>query len=400
MQNIQTLLQQVPFFTDFPAHKLSALSEAGVIREFPGQSLVFNEGDAATDLFLILDGEVEILGQNTEGEKVFLTSLGAGQFFGELALADGGLRTASVWALTPCRFFTLSRENFIKLLSGSPELLSEVISAISSKIRVANHHYFEELMQKQHVQFKMEQMQRQTTARMVSGVMREMHTPLDAFRKLSEQLDAQMNQLILAGQNNQAETLGDLNSEFISGINRMDLLLQTFKSISPDEVFAQLETVHWPAFWEEFKAIYQASSFRELHLDIAMTTSAESHPWKGYPHRMMEIMMHLLINIEQHAYRDSDGPIEVRLALLGEGESNELFSLIVRDHGKGIAPENLQAVRDPFFTTDPDATGLGLAVSDNLVSTALGGKMQIESTIGKGTEIKLLFPVEAPKMSY
>ena len=35
-------------------------------------------------------------------------------------------------------------------------------------------------------------------------------------------------------------------------------------------------------------------------------------------------------------------------------------------------------VRDPFYTTDPVATGLGLAVADNLVSTALGGKMTIE----------------------
>ncbi len=399
MPNIQTLLQQVPFFSDFPAHKLDALSTAGVIREVPGQSLVFNEGDVATELFLILDGEVEVLGQNPEGEKVFLTALGAGQFFGELALADGGLRTATVWARTACRFFTLSREQFIQLLSGSPELLSEVISAISQKIRTANRQYFDEQLQKQRVQFKMEQMQRQTTARMVSGVIRELHHPLNSFRKLSEQLDLQMNQLILAGQNSQAETLGDLNTDFISGMNRMDLLLQSFKSISPDEVFAQLETVHWPAFWQELQAIYQASSFRSLKLDIDMTTAAANHSWKGYPHRLMEIMMHLLLNAEQHAYRDTDGAIEIRLALLGEGH-HQLFNLIVRDRGKGIAAEHLPAVRDPFFSTDPDATGLGLAVTDNLVSTALGGKMQIDSTLNQGTEVKLLFPVEAPKMSY
>ncbi|HEY9839892.1 MAG: cyclic nucleotide-binding domain-containing protein [Candidatus Sericytochromatia bacterium] len=400
MQNIQALLKQVPFFSDFPPHKLNALSQIGTMREFQGGTVVFNEGDKAEDLFLILEGEVEILGQNPEGEKVFLTSLGAGQFFGELALADGGLRTATVFARTPCRFFTISREVFVQQLAASPELLSEVISAISQKIRVANRHYFEEQLQKQHLQLKMEQAQRQTTARMVSGVIRELHQPLDAFRQLSEQLDAQMNQLILAGQNGPAGALEELNGEFQTGINRMELLLQSFKSISPTEIFASLETVHWPAFWQELRAIYQASSFRELNLDIQMTSAAEAHPWRGYPHRLMEIMMHLLLNAEQHAYRDNDGPIEVRLALLGEGEANRFFSLMVRDHGAGIAPEHLQLVRDPFYTTDPVATGLGLAVSDNLVSTALGGKMQIESTLGQGTVVKLTFPVEAPKMSY
>ena len=95
-----------------------------------------------------------------------------------------------------------------------------------------------------------------------------------------------------------------------------------------------------------------------------------------------------------------DDHLESSLALLGEGEPHRFFSLVVRDHGIGIAPEHLGLVRDPFYTTDPDATGLGLAVSDNLVNTALGGKLQIDSTAGKGTEVKLTFPVEAPKINY
>ena len=400
MQNIQSLLKQVPFFSDFSNQRLEALSQAGQVREFQANSGVFNEGDSAEELFLILDGEVEVLGQNPEGEKVLLTTLGPGEFFGELALADGGLRSASVWARSHCRFFTLSRESFIQQLAGSPELLSDVISGISRKIRRANHQYFEEQLQKQHLQLKMEQLHRQTTARMVGGVIRELHSPLAEFRKLSEQLDLQMNKLILADQTNAAETLGELNQDFVSGINRMDLLLQSFKSISPTEVFARLETVNWQSFWQELTAIYQASSFRQLPLDIDMTTAAAAHAWQGYPHRMMEVMMHLLLNAEQHAYRDSEGPIEIRLSLLGEGEPNEVFCLIVRDKGAGIAPEHLPSVKDPFYTSDPDATGLGLAVSDNLVSTALGGKMQIDSKLGQGTEVKLLFPVEAPKIGF
>lgn len=400
MQNIQTLLRQVPFFSDFPEPRLEDLSQAGSIREVGAEQVVFNEGDTAEELFLILEGEVEVLGQNPEGEKVFLTSLGAGQFFGELALADGGKRTATVWARTHCRFFTLSRDRFIQQLAGSPKLLSEVISAISQKIRHANQQYFDEQLQKQHVQLKMEQLNRQTTGRMVSGVIRELHHPLHAFRQMSEQLELMMNRLILAGQTGEAETLGELNLDFQSGINRMDLLLQSFKSISPAEVYAQIETVSWQAFWKELEAIYQASSFRQLPLDIDMTTSASQHTWRGYPHRLMEIMMHLLLNAEQHAYRDGEGPIEIRLSLLGEGESNEVFCLIVRDRGVGIAPEHLPNVRDPFYTTDPDATGLGLAVTDNLVSTALGGKLQINSTPGQGTEVRLLFPTEAPKIHF
>lgn len=399
MQNLAALLQQIPFFKHFPEQKLAVLIEAGSIQEMPAGSVVFNEGDPAEHLYLILEGEVEILGQNAEGEKVLLAALAAGDFFGELALADGGSRTASVWTRMPSRFFMLSREQFIRQMATSPELLSQVMGAISQKMRRSNHQYFEEQLQKQHLQLKMEQTQRQTTARMVSGVMRELHGPLDSFRQLAEQLDMQMNQLILAGQNQQAESLGELNTDFQLAINRMDLLLQSFKSISPAEVYASLENVSWPAFWQEFQAIYQASSFRQLPLEFKLSPAAAARPWQGYPHRLMEVLMHLLLNAEAHAYPEEPGSVVISLDLLGEGGPSELFSLSVTDQGKGIAAEHLSLVCDPFYSTDPDATGLGLAVSDNLVSSALGGKMQVESFEGQGTSVRLGFPTRAPELA-
>ena len=399
MSQIQSLLQQVPFFSNFPTEKLLNLIEAGTTHEIAAGTLVFNEGDVAHDLYLILEGDVEVLGQNTAGEKVLLTTLSAGQFFGELALADGGSRTATLFSTSPCRFFTLSREQFIRQMATTPELISQVISAISQKMRRSNHQYFEEQLQKQHLQLKMEQAQRQTTGRMVSGLMRELHEPLNQFRKLTEQLDMQMNQLILAGQNSPAEAIGEINTEFMMSINRMDLLLQSFKSISPTEVFARREPVQWQNFLQELQAIYRASSFRQLPINFSLEPEAAAQVWQGYPHRLMEIMMHLLLNVEAHAYPDQEGEIEIHLSLLGAGDE-QLFCLRVKDQGKGIAAEHLALIYDPFYSTDEDATGLGLAIADNLATTALGGKMHVESAEGKGTEVSLTFPLVAPEMAY
>jgi CheY-like chemotaxis protein len=69
----------------------------------------------------------------------------------------------------------------------------------------------------------------------------------------------------------------------------------------------------------------------------------------------------------------------------------------ITDTGSGISQQNLNRVRDPFFTTKSPAegSGLGLAVSDNILR-AFGGEMIIQSTLGKGTTILVVLPIATP----
>ena len=73
------------------------------------------------------------------------------------------------------------------------------------------------------------------------------------------------------------------------------------------------------------------------------------------------------------------------------------FSVIVEDHGHGIAPENLSKIFDPFFTTRPigEGTGLGLSIAYRIMQ-AHHGDIQIESTLGKGTRVRLRIPLTPP----
>jgi two-component system NtrC family sensor kinase len=68
--------------------------------------------------------------------------------------------------------------------------------------------------------------------------------------------------------------------------------------------------------------------------------------------------------------------------------------LLVEDDGAGIAPENLDKVFTPFFTTKPAGrgTGLGLAVCHGVV-TAHGGRITISSEVGRGTRVSVFLPV-------
>jgi signal transduction histidine kinase len=69
-------------------------------------------------------------------------------------------------------------------------------------------------------------------------------------------------------------------------------------------------------------------------------------------------------------------------------------SVIVRDHGTGITPEDLAHVFDPYFTTRRKGTGLGLPIAKNIVE-GLGGVITVSSRVGDGTEIRLDLPLSA-----
>jgi len=64
----------------------------------------------------------------------------------------------------------------------------------------------------------------------------------------------------------------------------------------------------------------------------------------------------------------------------------------VTDNGTGIRKEDIAHIFDPYFTTKPSGTGLGLAIVHNIID-AHDGKMEVESSLGKGTTVTFFLPI-------
>jgi signal transduction histidine kinase len=80
-------------------------------------------------------------------------------------------------------------------------------------------------------------------------------------------------------------------------------------------------------------------------------------------------------------------PVELRTERLGE----ERVVIVVRDHGIGIAAQDLTRVFDPYFTTKHTGSGLGLPIAKNIIE-GLGGSIAISSRPGVGTEVRVVLP--------
>jgi len=109
-----------------------------------------------------------------------------------------------------------------------------------------------------------------------------------------------------------------------------------------------------------------------------------------YAAQLNQVWMNLLVNAAQ-AIDSADG--EVRIATRCKGQTAVVS---VSDTGPGIPGERLGKIFDPFFTTKPvgEGTGLGLSISHGIVERH-GGRIEVESTPGRGTTFTISLPVDA-----
>jgi CRP-like cAMP-binding protein len=151
-QLIPQLLRQVPFFQQLSDDVLQDLADIGKVQQWEAGLRVFSAGDLPDCLYLILNGRVEIRKATPSGQNVTLATVGKGHFFGEMALIDGGRRTASAQTLVPCELFVISRDKFTELLSQCPHLIPRVCASIVSKLRNVNEQFLIEVCDKQRLQ--------------------------------------------------------------------------------------------------------------------------------------------------------------------------------------------------------------------------------------------------------
>jgi len=121
----------------------------------------------------------------------------------------------------------------------------------------------------------------------------------------------------------------------------------------------------------------------EIHLDIA---SVEGIMIEGDPGQIRHVVMNLIKNAVE-AMEGNPGIVRV-----GVSEQDEMLCLKITDEGPGIKPQDLVRVFQPFYSTKLRGFGLGLAACKQIVD-AHGGKMEVESSPGKGTTFRVYLPI-------
>ena len=95
---------------------------------------IVRQGETGYCMYVIQEGTVEIILEE-EGEDILLAKRNAGDFFGEMALFDRDVRSASVRALGPARILTIDKKNLLPRIHQDPSMAFRLLEIMSNRIR-------------------------------------------------------------------------------------------------------------------------------------------------------------------------------------------------------------------------------------------------------------------------
>ncbi|HHW75028.1 MAG TPA: PAS domain-containing protein [Firmicutes bacterium] len=177
------------------------------------------------------------------------------------------------------------------------------------------------------------------------------------------------------------ELLSTLDRE----LDRMGEILTKFINIAKPKKENKLEPVNLDQVLQELLFLLSSEAMlREIEL-ITRLPEGGSPVVLGSANSIKQVCL----NIARNAFEamESGGKLTVSL-ISKKGRAHIVF----QDTGPGIPAENITALTRPFFTTKPEGTGLGLAVSSSILKT-MGGTLEIESNPGRGTAVDLILPL-------
>lgn len=137
-QSAVELLRSVPLFADLEQEELQSFSRVAVPRSFPASTRVFHEGDHSDACYIVSAGSFRVTREHSDGRAITLATLGPGDIFGELAMLDGEVRSASVEALSDGELLALPAGDVRALLARHPEITVKLVAALVRRLRAAN----------------------------------------------------------------------------------------------------------------------------------------------------------------------------------------------------------------------------------------------------------------------
>ncbi len=188
------------------------------------------------------------------------------------------------------------------------------------------------------------------------------------------------------------ETASESARLIMNNAYRAAHLIHSFKQIAADQVSEARRLFELSDYIGEVVASLQPTVKKTR---IAITIDCPSDiMFDSYPGALAQVLTNLVLNCVEHAFdADTAGTIHI-----GVRCDQDWIDMQVRDNGRGIAPDLIDRVFDPFVTTrrGQGGTGLGLNIVFNLIAKQFGGTITVHSTVGQGATFVLRLPRVTP----
>jgi PAS domain S-box-containing protein len=238
--------------------------------------------------------------------------------------------------------------------------------------------------------------------RLVAGVAHEVNNPVGISLTVASSLERKTalfasevgrGNLKRSSLNDFLETSRDASSQLVANLNRAAELIQSFKQVAADRNYSDQRSFDLGDLTEQV-----VMSLRPGLRKHNVTLNVDCQPnltMNSYPGPYGQVLTNLFLNSVAHAFPNGrSGIVDIKVRESGKDNVEVLFS----DNGIGMSLDVRRRAFDPFFTTrrDQGGTGLGLHIVYSIVTNRLGGRLDLDSQPGGGTQIQIILPRVAP----
>ncbi|MGQ0430643.1 MAG: Crp/Fnr family transcriptional regulator [Gammaproteobacteria bacterium] len=129
------VLERSPLFRGLAPAAFDRIAALAAQRAYRAGEVVFSQGEAGDALYAVVAGQVRISTGAADGREIFLNIMEPGDTFGEIALLDGGTRTATATAMTASDLVSIRREPLFALLEREPQVAVELLRLCGARLR-------------------------------------------------------------------------------------------------------------------------------------------------------------------------------------------------------------------------------------------------------------------------
>lgn len=247
---------------------------------------------------------------------------------------------------------------------------------------------------------------------MVAGVAHELNTPIGnavtaastlAFKVQEFATQAQNSSMRRSSINEFVAGAQDLSQLLLRSTQRAADLVTSFKRVAVDRTSEHRRSFDIRKAIDELMTALEPTIKRspwEVHVHGTTGLVVDS-----YPGPFEQVISNLVINATQHAFEGREqGRIDIRISRGDESQTGaneghaDRICIAVSDDGCGMEAKAMQRIFEPFFTTKlgRGGSGLGLSISYNIVTSLLGGALEVSSGLGQGSTFLITIPMRAP----
>lgn len=333
------------------------LLSRGEFVRFPKGDFIFQEDEPGTTLYVILEGRVRIQKKSYRGEAEELATLHPSDFFGEMAILDEQLRSATAQAVDNVHLFVLGKSGLKFLTTKNPEFLTSLAKVLVARLRRAD-----EIISQMEKAAGFQEKVLESLTEERERIALELHDgPMQTVSAATMQLSLWQKKRELGGE----EELARLETKCREAVEKMR------------EVVFNL----YPRTLEE-QGIVQAMRDRLEEVKEAGLAVELKGGWEKMPRALAQVLFSVFLegtnNVVKHA--------QAKKLSVSLEESAKFWKLVLEDDGRGVRPKELEEKLNR-----PKHFGL---LSCKRRVEAIGGSFSFESEEGRGSLLK----IEVPKL--